>query len=211
MTEPLTKRQGDVLRALAALTEELGRTPSGPELAEMLGLSHHSSVYEHLQNLEKKGYIDIVQPGGKRAQTIRFLGPARSLLMTGWAVLGAIPAGPLTEVISEDADFIERVEDLVPDIRKGDFFLEVEGDSMINIGLEPGMLVLCRPDAPIRPGSVCAVWVEGEGGTLKRVFPEGSKVRLQPENDRYEPRVFDAHLVRVQGVVLHGIGVQPIA
>lgn len=210
MTQAPTKRQADVLTAIASLMEELGRSPSGPEIGDMLGMNHASSVYQHLDELERKGHIEIIRSEGKKANAIRLLGPAKSLLRVGWPLLGAIPAGPLSEITSEDTTYIEGIDDLVPGVRKGDFFLEVEGDSMIDAGLEPGMLVHCRPDAYVTPGSVCAVWVEGEGGTLKAVHPQGTKVRLQPANSRYEPRVLNADQVQVRGVVIQSVGVRPI-
>lgn len=208
MAEDLSPRQRDALLAVNAFLERTGRTPSGPELADRLGLSHPASAYEHLRALERKGYLALEQPGGRRQLQIRLLPPARTLLRTGWPLLGSIPAGPLSEVVSDDTVVVEDLADLLPALRPGDFFLEVDGDSMIGAGLEPGMRVVVRPTPAPAPGSICAVWVDGEGGTLKRVYPEALGVRLVPENPDYEPRWVPGDQVRIQGVVVMALSVR---
>jgi SOS-response transcriptional repressor LexA len=57
----------------------------------------------------------------------------------------------------------------------------------------------------VRQGDICAVWVEGSGGTLKRVFREGATVRLVPENDAYEEAKHPADQVRVQGRLMAAV------
>lgn len=208
MADPLSPRQRDALLALNAFIERTGRTPTGPELAARLGLKHFASAYQHLRALERKGYLSLERPDGSRQLHIRLLSPARAMLRTGWPLLGTIPAGPLSDVVSDDTIIVEEVTDLLPAIRPGDFFLEVDGDSMIEAGLEPGMWVVVRPTPAPAPGSICAVWVDGEGGTLKRVYPEVLGVRLEPENPDYESRWVPADQVRIQGAVIMALAVR---
>ncbi|MEX0601028.1 MAG: transcriptional repressor LexA [Rhodothermales bacterium] len=198
----LTKTQRRIFDFLVAFQETYGRTPTGPEIADEFGYDDHSTAYQHLRAIARKGYLDVVQVGRRRPLRVTLTEKAECLLMRGWPLLGSIPAGPVSSVLGEDAERMEGVEDLFPMIRKGDYFLKVEGDSMVDAGLEEGMTVLMRPVTDVRPGTICAVWVDGEGGTLKRVYPEGDEIRLVPENDTYEEAAYAADRVRVQGMLL---------
>ena len=73
---------------------------------------------------------------------------------------------------------------------------------MIGAGIREGAMVQIRPEVEPSDGDICAVWVVGDGGTLKRVFLEGETVRLVPENERYAPQEISADRVRIQGVLV---------
>jgi SOS-response transcriptional repressor LexA len=64
------------------------------------------------------------------------------------------------------------------------------------------MTVLMRPGEKPNPGDICAVWVDGDGGTLKRVYPGDKTIQLMPENDEYDPMEVDTDRVRIQGVLV---------
>jgi repressor LexA len=200
--DALTQIQQRIFDFLLSFQKEHGRTPSGPEITDEFGYRDHSTVYQHLRAIANKGYLDVVQAGRRKPLRIMLTEKAERMLGRGWPLFGSIPAGPVSAVLAEDVERIEGIEDLFPMIRNGDYFLTVEGDSMIGAGLEPGMTLLMRPFSDgfsIKPGAICAVWVEGEGGTLKRVYPEGEMVRLLPENDRHPERSYPADQVRLQG------------
>ena len=208
--DTLTQIQQRIFDFLVSFQKEHGRTPSGPEITDEFGYSDHSTVYQHLRAIASKGYLDVVQAGRRKPLRIMLTEKAERLLGRGWPLFGTIPAGPLSAVLAEDVERIEGVEDLFPMIREGDYFLTVEGDSMTGAGLEPGMTLLMRPVSngfSVKPGAICAVWVEGEGGTLKRVYAEGETVRLVPENERYPERTYPAAQVRLQGTVLAALSV----
>lgn len=195
----LTSTQRRIFDFLTSFQDAHGRTPSGPEIAEEFGYGDPSTVYQHLRAIAKKGYLDIEQAGHRRPLRIVLTQKAERLLGRGWPMFGTIPAGPVSTVLAEDVEIVEGVEDFFPMIREGDYFLMVEGDSMLDAGLEEGMTVLMRPATEVKPGTICAVWVEGEGGTLKRVYEDGEVVRLVPENKRYAAKTYPAGHIRIQG------------
>lgn len=125
-----------------------------------------------------------------------------------WIERGSIVAGMAEESFDDWGRPLERVEDLVPGIRPGDFFLVVSGDSMIDAGLEPGQHVVIRPELPRRNGEICAVWVEGTGATLKHVYFDADLVRLVPANPRYSVQTYPADAVRIQGVLVASLAVK---
>lgn len=198
----LTQKQQAVFDYLISFQERHGRTPTGPEIAAHFGYSDPSPAYQHLQLIEKKGYLRIERMGRKSPLRITLTRLGEQLTGQHWPLLGSIPAGPLEMELGEEEAQVAKVEDLLPMIRPGDYFLKVDGDSMVNAGIEEGMTVLLRPGQRPREGEICAVWVEGEGGTLKRVYVERNQVRLVPENDRYSPMTYPADQVRIQGVVV---------
>src|SRR5690606_5884288 len=73
-------------------------------------------------------------------------------------------------------------------VRGGDFFwLRVEGDSMVGIGIRPGALVLVRRQPEVNDGEIAVVDVDGEGATLKRVYRSNGELLLVAENPAYPP------------------------
>ncbi len=205
--KPLTRRQREILEYVLSHRERMGRTPTGTEIARHFRFQDHSTAYQHLRAIARKGYLEIVQPTRRGVIALRLSETARRLLRPAWPLLGRIPAGPLSET-DEQREEIERLEDLLPDLRPGDYFLVVEGDSMIEAGLLPGQYVVVRPERVPKEGDICAVWIEGEGGTLKRVAWEGETVRLIPANSHYSEQRYPAERVRIQGVVVAAVSTQ---
>lgn len=199
----LTSKQREILEFVVWYREEHGRPPSGPEIADRFGYSDPHTAYEHLRRIEKKGFLEVNQPSKRAVLNIKPTEKTRRLLLSGLPVLGAIPAGPVSEAGTEvQASTIESLGDLLPMMKRDDYLLDVDGNSMEDVGIEEGTTALMRPDEEPSPGDICAVWVDGEGGTLKRVFPQGETIRLVPENDEYEPAEVDADRVRIQGVLV---------
>jgi repressor LexA len=203
-----TEKQRAVLEFLWSFQQRMGRTPTGPEIATQFRFRDASSAYQHLRLLAAKGFLEIVRSGRKTPLAIRLTDLAKNLLQASYPLFGTIPAGPLEVVIVEADRSVSSVEDLIPDLKPGDYFLTVEGDSMIDAGLNPGMLVVIRPDTQPKTGDICAVWVEGEGNTLKRIaFGSDSTIILEPANSRYEPMTLSPDVVRVQGVLIASLSV----
>lgn len=199
----LTDTQREILEFVMHYRDETGRPPSGPEIADHFGYGHPPTAYEHLRRIEAKGYLEVVQPSKRASLQIKPTEKALRLLSPGLPLLGAIPAGPITE-IGEDAEeaHVDSVEDLLPMMKPDDYLLTVEGDSMADAGIREGMTALIRPEIEPSDGDICAVWVDGDGGTLKRVFPRGDTIRLVPENEAYDAVEVEAQRVRIQGVLV---------
>jgi SOS-response transcriptional repressor LexA len=87
-------------------------------------------------------------------------------------------------------------------VRDGEYFyLIVRGDSMIDEGIREGMRVLVKSQHTCEHGKIGVVIVNGDEGTLKRVFYDGDNVILQAANRDIPPRVLPFHEVRIQGQV----------
>ncbi len=192
-----------------AIIERTGFPALISDLVRKLKLAGSSSLTPTLRIMHRNGYI-IISGGGSqgRDQLVRLSPKARLALGEGGIpVLGAIPAGPLNEAIAAANDVLEA-DALLPH-RPGDFFLRVKGDSMINDGILSGDLVLLRPGAELTYGGIAAVIIgrEADGDfsgecetTLKRVYHDGNKVRLQASNPDYPDTTLPADAVRVAGI-----------
>ncbi|MDB5033887.1 MAG: hypothetical protein JWQ98_1128 [Chlorobi bacterium] len=190
-----TERRRDVAGYIIEFRRLTGRAPSHLEIARHFGFA------------EAPGTRDT----GRRSKSSG--GPLRARRRTssplGWPLIGAIPAGPLSESQDDDRRNIRNIEDLVHNIRPEDFFLIVDGDSMIDAGLEPGGYVVIRPGGTPAEGDICAVWIDGEGGTLKRVYSAGDGVVcLVPENPRYQPQTYPSERVTIQGVLVASVNIR---
>ena len=189
----LTDRQRQILEYVNAHVDRHGYPPTVREIGEAVGLTSPSTVHAHLAKLESAGLIrrDATKPralevidGGRgraRVATVAPAAPDRSSMIP---LVGEVAAG--SPVVAED-----RIEDYmtVPDqvAGGGDFMLTVRGESMINAGILPGDFIVVRRQQDARNGEIVVALVGDEDATVKRFFKEGSRVRLQPENDSMEP------------------------
>ena len=98
---------------------------------------------------------------------------------------------------------IEEYVDVPALLRRGDddFLLKVRGDSMADGGIYDGDYIVVHQQRSAENGTIVVAMVEGEA-TTKRFYREGSHVRLQPENELYEPIVLDEGDVQVIGTVV---------
>ena len=126
-------------------------------------------------------------------------------------ILGYIAAGEPIQVEPSSAgnpiDWIDVSEAMLEPNKLGGlnglYALRVQGDSMIDASIRDGDVVILRHQQRAEVGQMVAAWIDGdEETTLKYFYPEGKKVRLQPDNPAYQPIVRDADKVRVMGRVV---------
>jgi repressor LexA len=110
-------------------------------------------------------------------------------------VLGSIPAGPLTEAVSEAESFLP-----LTGFHEQHFALRVQGDSMADL-IQDGDIVMFEQRQPVRSGEICAVRVEGSDVTLKYVdFTSKDVYTLRPHNPLYKPMKVEAKDLEITGV-----------
>jgi repressor LexA len=204
----LTRRQKQVYDFLAGFVEERGYSPSFEEIGEGLGLSSLATVHKHISNLEQKGLlkrdynrsrsIDLVKPRGRMKQELAG-GPA-SASSSGLTLplLGRIAAGRPVEALENPesislADFT-RSKDV--------YVLQVTGESMQDEHIVNGDYVLVEKTSTARDGEIVVALVNGSDATLKRIYTEGDKMRLQPSNSTMQPIMVAASAVQIQGRVI---------
>lgn len=205
MTKHDALRKQRIIEYIASTLREHGYPPSVREIATAVGLASTSAVHHHLSALEREG---LLERGATQSRALR-LRPAAVFAAGGADILAEHPeaGGWLLPVIGEIAaggpieayqDGSERVA--VPDLlAKGTdtYLLRVRGDSMVDAHITDGDLVVIRPQQTARDGDIVVAQVEENTVTLKRIFREKGRVRLQPANDAYPPQYYPD--VRIQG------------
>ncbi|MEM7795608.1 MAG: S24 family peptidase [Cyanobacteria bacterium P01_C01_bin.118] len=121
--------------------------------------------------------------------------------LDGLPIRGEIAAGYCHEPATEDHECL-NIE--YSGRKLNDYVLKISGDSMVGAGIPDGAYVGIRPvsdDYRPKPGEIVAVYVEGQGATLKHFFQKESVVVLESANPKYEPMIFDLETnnLRVQG------------
>ena len=203
----LTERQRDILEFIREFQKNRGIAPTHREICDHFGFSSYGTVYKHLSLLEKKGLIrrDWNQKRGVELvekETVAS-SPAPRAADSGGAVrelplFGYIAAGqPLevdlsNETISVPAHLTTRGDNYV---------LKVRGDSMVDDGILDGDFVIIARRELADNGDMVVANVNGEV-TLKRLYKEGERVRLQPANSMMGPIYAAARDVAVQGIVI---------
>lgn len=185
------------------LREQRGITQS--ELAEICKVSDKAvSTWENGRNIPRMGAIQRMADyfGIPKSAIIENIAPPVDAIRI--PVLGNIPAGiPLSAV--ED---IEGWEELSPDMLRGGkeyFALAIKGDSMMPEYRDGDVLILRKQDS-CETGDDCAVMVNGDDATFKRVRRSEKGITLQPLNPAYDPMFFSNEEimslpVRIIGVV----------
>ena len=195
----LTKRQQEIVDFIKRYSARHGYPPTVRDIGSAVGLASSSTVHQHLANLERAGMIKR-DPSKPRAIEMldRAAQEVRNVLRpNALPLVGAVAAGQ--PMLAE-----ENIEDYVsvPSAAGGDdgaYLLRVRGESMKNVGIIEGDLVVVRPQETAHDGDIVVALV-GEEATVKRYFREADHVRLQPENDEMEP--IRSREVRVLGRVV---------
>ena len=200
MTANLTERQLAVLQAVDRFAQRRGIMPSVRQLATEVGLSA-PTVQQHLMALRRKGYLDIDgSPHGmqftRRTQSL-FDSEGVEPRAVAVPVLGTIAAGRPVEALETAVEPEAMPASLA---QRGDYLLRVKGRSMIDDGIHEGDMVLIRPQPRVEEGQIAVAVLPGGDATLKRIYRDGGKVRLQPANSSMQPMVVDE--VEIRGRVV---------
>ena len=203
MVEQLRPRQRDILEFIGQFLDDNGYPPTVRDIQYGCKISSTSVVDYNLKGLERSGLlrrsrevsrgIEIV---GRRDRRIRI--PVLSTIAAGQP-LPVFPSDVATAIEEDSVD----IESEMAGSRERLYALRIKGNSMIDALIRDGDMVVLEAQESAQPGEMVAAWlVDEEEATLKRFFPEGGKVRLQPENSTMEPIYVDARNVQIKGRVI---------
>jgi repressor LexA len=190
MADPkLTTRQRQIFEFIQRHTQDKGYPPTVRDIGKAIGLTSSSTVHAHLANLERLGMLRR-DPTKPRAMEVLADKAKRAVVPSGLPLVGRVAAG--TPILAEEN--IEEYVEVSPLAGGdgGDFVLEVRGESMKNAGILDGDTVVVRKQATASDGDI-VVAIVGEDGepeaeaTVKRYFKERDHIRLEPENESFEP------------------------
>ena len=190
--EKLTPKQEEILNFIKQEILAKGYPPSVREICEAVTLKSTSSVHAHLESLERKGYIrkDPTKP-----RTIEVVDDSFNVLRSeiiSIPMIGRVAAGvPLLAEENIEGYFPIPAE-FMPNNEA--FILTVHGNSMVNIGILDGDMIIVERKSTASNGEIVVALVADEASsepaaTVKRFYKEDGYIRLQPENDTMEPMI----------------------
>jgi repressor LexA len=181
--------------------EDKGYAPTVRDILRGCSISSTAVVQHHLNVLEKEGRIH------RDPEVFRSIQLANKTNLVRIPLLGTIAAGTPIPVPGSDTWETEALEtlELTDEITQGKelFALKVKGFSMIDAYISDGDIVLLQPVHSVNDGDMVAAWLKEEQEvTLKKLYRDKSRIRLQPANSQMEPIFVDPDNIDIQGKVV---------
>lgn len=193
----ISKKQSEILEYIKAQILCKGYPPAVREICEAVNLKSTSSVHSHLETLEKNGYIrrDPTKPRAIEIMDDTFNLTRRE--MVNVPIVGSVAAGEPLLAQENIENYFPIPMEYMPNNET--FMLNVKGESMINIGIFDGDMVLVERQQSANNGDLVVALVE-DGATVKTFYKEEGFYRLQPENDNMDPIIVSE--VSIMGKVI---------
>ncbi|MCW5732403.1 MAG: transcriptional repressor LexA [Alphaproteobacteria bacterium] len=219
----LTRKQHELLTFIHKRLEETGISPSFDEMKEALSLKSKSGIHRLITALVERGFLErrenraralkvvrlpesaVPKPaGGMFAPNViqgRFPSggpsPAPGADTVSLPLYGKIAAGTPIEALRDHSNSLNVPADM---LGGGEHYaLTIEGDSMIEAGIQDGDTVIIRRCDGADNGAIVVALIDEHEATLKRLRRRGNSVALEPANAAYETRIFNPDRVRIQG------------
>lgn len=194
ITSNLTKKQKEVLNYIDSFISDNGFFPTMHQIKEGLNLSAVSTVHEHMSSLKKNGFIS------SEGQILHIKNP----LVWEVPLIGKIAAGYPIEALEAETEKVSVPGDLVSKGQKDEFYaLRVAGNSMIDEGIYDGDIVVIKKQSVAENGQTVVAIIDDNEATLKKIYKEKNRFRLEPRNQSMLP--FYRKEVEVRGVVMQVI------
>tara|TARA_B100001123_G_scaffold271220_1_gene301777 strand:- start:139 stop:828 length:690 start_codon:yes stop_codon:yes gene_type:complete len=219
----LTKKQYELLKFLNVKIKTNGVAPSFEEMKDAIGLKSKSGIHRLITSLEERGFVrrlphraralEIIKLPENINQPIKLKHEFKPNVIDGGIanepeqptgnknykipLFGRIAAGVAIDAIRDDTNMIE-----IPEYMLGEgehYALEVEGDSMIDLGIFPGDLAVIKRSDTAENGEIVVALIDENEVTLKRMHRKGETIALEPANKQYETKIFGPDRVRIQG------------
>ena len=205
----LTAKQRELLLFINERLKGTGISPSFDEMRDALDLKSKSGVHRLISALEERGFIRRLPNRARALEVVKLPESSAPASISARPVVpapandtieiplhGRIAAGTPIEALQGTEGFAVPAALLGP----GEHYaLEIAGDSMVEEGILDGDFALIRKVDTARDGEIVVALIDDEEATLKTYRREGSMIRLDPANSRYEPQLYDESRVRIQG------------
>ena len=219
----LTKKQKNLLLFINKKLRSTGVSPSYEEMKESLSLKSKSGIHRLISALEERGFIKRLAHKARALEVIKLPETASandiynsfspSVIKGGLdeenlnrsngteiPVLGKIAAGTPVEAIQNEVSRIPLPANIEKD---GEFFgLKVQGDSMIEAGINDGDTVIVKKSDTADNGKIVVALIDDHEAMLKRIRRKGKTVALESANRNYETKIFGPDRVKVQGILV---------
>ena len=219
----LTKKQKNLLIFINKKLRSSGISPSYEEMKQSLNLKSKSGIHRLISALEERGFIKRLAHKARALEVVKLPETASandiynsfspSIIKGGLdeenlnksndteiPVLGKIAAGTPVEAIQNEVSRIPLPANIEKD---GEFFgLKVQGDSMIEAGINDGDTVIVKKADTADNGKIVVALIDDHEAMLKRIRRKGKTVALESANRNYETKIFGPDRVKVQGILV---------
>ena len=219
----LTKKQKNLLLFINKKLRSSGVSPSYEEMKISLNLKSKSGIHRLISALEERGFIRRLAHKARALEVLKLPETASandiynsfspSVIKGGLdnnedtkennddiPVLGKIAAGTPVEAIQNEVSRIPLPANIE---KNGEFFgLKVQGDSMIEAGINEGDTVIVKKTDTADNGKIVVALIDNHEAMLKRIRRKGKTVALESANRNYETKIFGPDRVKVQGVLV---------
>ena len=189
--EKLTDRQHYILQVIKQLIAKNGYPPTVREIGAKANLHSPATIHFHLKKLEEKGYL---KKGSSKNRTIEILVPNEFIEKDENVIevplVGKVTAGSPIEAIEVPNEYFSLPANLVSG-KKEIFTLKVSGESMINVGIYDGDILIVQRQNTANNGDTVVAMNSDNEATVKTFYKENGHFRLQPENDTMAPIILD--------------------
>lgn len=208
LNKKMPARRQRILDFIQTFIEENGLPPTVRDIQKACEISSTSVVDYNLRILDRDGFLNRRPDVARGIELLddagQPVGPVPRV-----QIVGRIAAGsPLPAFSAEGSAASQEFEtiEVAPDLPKRHgrlFALEVQGQSMIDALIDDGDVVVIKPSHLAEQGEMVVAWLKDEEeATLKKFYPEGNQVRLQPANSSMDPIYCAADNVEIRGKVV---------
>jgi len=201
---PISRKRQRILGFISDFLNERGYAPTVRDIVRGCGISTSSVVQYHLDILEREGHI---QRDPQVFRSIR-LRRVEMVSTSNVPLMGTIAAGKPLPVPGSDSwqtepESMLAVAESIVRGRGNVYALKVKGTSMIDALIDDGDVVIMQQTAAVADGDMVAVWLKTQQEmTLKRVYRDAGRIRLQPANRQMSPFYQNPDNVEIQGRVI---------
>ena len=198
--EKLTSRQESILKIIKKMIAKNGYPPTVREIGAEANLHSPATIHFHLKKLEEKGYI---KKDSTKNRTIEILVPNEYLEKNENVVevplIGKVTAGNPIEAIEMPNEYFALPANII-NTKNDVFTLKVSGESMINVGIYDGDILVVERKNTAHNGQTVVAMNSNNEATVKTFYKENGYFRLQPENDTMDPIILKE--VTILGIVI---------
>ncbi len=184
-----------ILNFIHAFIIKHGHSPTLVEIGKAVEINSKGTIHRYVQNLRNKGMLAAPERGWRG---IRLADDALSNSTT-LPLVGRIAAGQPIEAVQNQEEI--NLSEMF--VGKDRFALQIKGDSMIDIGILDGDIVVIEPRSTAEFGDIIVALIDNEDATLKRFKKlKNGRIELSPENQDLQPMIYDAVRVKIQGILV---------
>ena len=217
----LTKKQKNLLIFINEKLKRTGISPSYDEMRMSLNLKSKSGIHRLISALEERGFIKRLPHKARALEVIKLPENAGAqdlynnfspkIIKGGLdlnkiddeevfvPVLGKIAAGAPIEALENQTETLPLSKNF---LGSNEYFaLKVEGDSMIDAGINTGDYVIIKKTNIAESGKIVVALIDDHEATLKRMRKKGPSIALESANPAYETKIYNTERVKIQGVL----------